>query len=849
MTKKKKDFLAYTVLFLILAVMMVAVFAFKGKSFIHTGDPFDQDYPIFLYLGRCLQGIIKGENIHLYDFSIGLGENVIAPLNLYGFGDPLNLLSIFVSQSNAENLYTFLLFTRLYLSGLGMLAFLRHHNHQGCLAVGGALSYAFSMFSIIRGFHFYSLLSAMYLFPFLLIQLELLIKGKKQYGVAAKFALLIAIQTCCSFYFLYMQTIFLVIYATFFYRWTYGKKIFWRHLVGKIAEIGAYYLVGVLTSGVILFPTLREFFHSSRTAGGLAQKSRLFFSLKELSASFSNALIPMTNDDNYGLAIPCLCLMAVIIYLLGFKQCLKGKVLICALVTAYICPFFWSMTNGFSYESDRWTYVLYFGVAYITVVVLEEYIRNGLPRKHVVGAILFALLSVGYHLVLNMDKIRSVAYFIIILACGGALIKFRLKERQLMVGIFACVFVNIFFLVAPWQLCGHDIWKSYCDKKDIESLTARIEMDDNKTEFERIDIKSASRADSLAAGYMGTTEYFSILNENTYRFWEQLLISPGICAEPHHLEGLDGRKTLEALLGVKKYQDGNQIVDNEFMLPLGVQYDQTVSYAEFAEMSPLQRQHILLEKIVLEEGMENEQTSDWEPLEVNFEIYWENIEKEDQVFTPESDARIILKINGQNINSNEGELYVYFSEFRCYKDDFAAIDVGGHELLVQNIESKYYTGLKDYLVHVTTPETDEIVISFPQGNQYELNDIAVFWYDYEGTQKAIETLEENSLQNIVIENDRILGDIEAKDGWLFLSIPYSSDWKARVDGEKVEICRANVGFMAIYLEGGRHFVELEYKPNSFLIGVICTSIGITVILCLFTNKFLRRRKKRLDTVV
>lgn len=829
MIKRKKEVLIYTGLFMVLSVMMAAVFNFRGRSFIHTADPFDQDYPIFLYLGRCLRDVIRGKGIHLYDFSVGLGENIIAPLNLYGFGDPLNLLSVFANESNAEFLYTVLLFARLYLAGISMIAFLKHYNHQGLLTAGGGILYAFSMFSITRGFHFYSLMNAMYLFPFLLIQLEVMISRKKQYAAYAKFALLIAVQACCSFYFLYMQTIFMVVYGFIYYCKINGKVINWRDLISKIGEAGVFYLLGVFTSGAILFPVLREFFHSSRAAGGFMQNSRLIFSVKELLVSFSNLLVPMISADNYGLALPFLCLMALIIYLLSSKYYWKDKLIACALIAAYICPLFWSITNGFSYESDRWTYILYFGASYVTIVVLEEYVKNGIPRRYIIIAALAALFSVSVHFVLNMDKIRCAAYFLAILGCTAVLIKCRLKEKHLLILLFGCVSINIFFLVAPWQVCGHDIWKRYCDKESVSDLNARMESVDADADFGRIEMKAVSRADSLVADYMGTTEYFSILNENIYAFWEQLLISPGICAEPHHLEGLDGRAPLEALLGVIKYQNGNLIVDNEYALPIGVQYTDAVSYTQFSEMSPLQRQHVLMEKVVLEEGVEEETGIEWEPLELDFEIEWENFNSGNGFFVPEDNACITLKVNNEKINQRKGELYVYFSDFRCLEEDFAAINVGEHELLVQNVESKYFTGLKDYLVHVNPTETGDVVISFPKGNQYELKDISVFWYDYEGMEEAVETLRENSLQNVEIKNDKVSGNIEAQNGWLFFSIPYSSDWEARVDGQKVDIFRANVGFMAIYLEEGGHFVELEYKPTWFKVGMICTVMGLLII--------------------
>mgnify|MGYP001038588953 FL=1 len=145
--KKKKDiWVSYVLLFILFSGLFLAYLSLKGRTLIHTADPFDQDYPIFLYMGKLLRKMITGQGITLYDFSVGLGENVIAPLNLYGFGDPLNVFSVFATEKSAEMIYTILLLIRLFLAGVGMLLFFGRHGHKSILCSAGALLYVFSLF-------------------------------------------------------------------------------------------------------------------------------------------------------------------------------------------------------------------------------------------------------------------------------------------------------------------------------------------------------------------------------------------------------------------------------------------------------------------------------------------------------------------------------------------------------------------------------------------------------------------------------------------------------------------------------------------------------------------------------
>jgi hypothetical protein len=61
-------------------------------------------------------------------------------------------------------------------------------------------------------------------------------------------------------------------------------------------------------------------------------------------------------------------------------------------------------------------------------------------------------------------------------------------------------------------------------------------------------------------------------------------------------------------------------------------------------------------------------------------------------------------------------------------------------------------------------------------------------------------------------------DLE-RPGFLVLSDTFDPGWRARVDGEPVEIRRANWAFRAVALPAGRHAVDLHYEPASFRVGL------------------------------
>lgn len=79
------------------------------------------------------------------------------------------------------------------------------------------------------------------------------------------------------------------------------------------------------------------------------------------------------------------------------------------------------------------------------------------------------------------------------------------------------------------------------------------------------------------------------------------------------------------------------------------------------------------------------------------------------------------------------------------------------------------------------------------------------------------------------------GYIEGKadirqNGWIFVAIPFEKGWNAYVDGDKVEILKANIGFMAIPVQKGQHKIILQYNTPYLREGIIISCLGIVSLL-------------------
>ena len=75
---------------------------------------------------------------------------------------------------------------------------------------------------------------------------------------------------------------------------------------------------------------------------------------------------------------------------------------------------------------------------------------------------------------------------------------------------------------------------------------------------------------------------------------------------------------------------------------------------------------------------------------------------------------------------------------------------------------------------------------------------------------------------------RIEADLD-RPGLIVLLDTHDPGWQARVDGRPERVRRANVAFMAVSVPGGRHTVELAYRPRSVYWGLALSVFGVCAI--------------------
>ena len=121
----------------------------------------------------------------------------------------------------------------------------------------------------------------------------------------------------------------------------------------------------------------------------------------------------------------------------------------------------------------------------------------------------------------------------------------------------------------------------------------------------------------------------------------------------------------------------------------------------------------------------------------------------------------------------------------------------------------------------------------------------------DGYEKRVKALKDDVMTDVDFHNDNnsnstneITGKISLKENKILcLTIPYSKDWKAYVDGKEVELLRANTAFSGLALTKGEHKIRLVYHTAGFKLGIIMSAVGVLAFIALIVVRIVRKKKK------
>ena len=345
------------------------------------------------------------------------------------------------------------------------------------------------------------------------------------------------------------------------------------------------------------------------------------------------------------------------------------------------------------------------------------------------------------------------------------------------------------------------------------------------------------------------------------------------------------------------------VYENKNFLPFGYTYSGYISRGEYNKLSPLEKQEALLQGVVLDkdaDGLKSVKPK-ISSEKINYKVKTSSgLTKVGKKFIATEDkTKITLILDGGKENS---ETYIHFKNIGFTgtkvtdlynddksidpKDEYTQHDWESNSPAQQGKLKKqadtyqeitkvvfklssdgvkkdfnyrtphdiYYQGRQDFLINMDYSETPKkkITVTLPYRGVYSFDSIDVYSLPMDGYESRVEKLGEDSLQNVNFHDgnnsastNEITGNISLKENKLLcLTIPYSTDWKAYVDGKEVEILRANTAFSGIMLSKGNHKIRLAYSTQGFGFGIALSIAGVIGFIALIAVRIIRKKSAR-----
>ena len=965
----------FTLLFLVTALIIYAPFILTRKSFVWAHDSYTQHLKAMIFISRWYRQTLKSlirfdfKAISTYSFSIGYGSDAMSTLAYYGVGDPFYLMSALVPARYIYLFYCLLIPVKNYCSGLAMSALCRFRwpskeHDRGCLA--GSLIYTFCGFALITCFGQPIFLSAMIIFPLVLLGIEKVRGGRKPW----LFIISIFLATVSNFYFIVSIVLLAVMYACFRY-FPIARGEFRR----RFAEIGVMFAagtVGVAMGGAILLPMAVTVLGNKRIA--LKPAINLFYEAR------SCRMLPLDflacNEVQYGALCYAGTALLCVFLLFSTKGFIKLRLQFLLYSALLFIPAFGYLTNGFSYPINRWCWAY---SALVAMLVAELW-----PLLFTLTRVQKKVMAVGFTLYFAVCFFLSyeleINFLVPVILTGFTLFHLFLAQRSEFAagdadsaedpkaerrrakriiraerGILLLTVVSICLngicendprfsdriesykeldCLAPFRTGlgaspanDRNMWLN-----DTSQISSTIGFDGES--FVRVSNTEPGfwyQNSSMLSGLSSTQSFWSVNSPYVLEYLDSLAVSD-VNNNAWQFTNLDNRAILNELASVSYlycmhpeklpagYSDtsldqntANSVYQNLSPLSLGYTYDRTISRQQFDTLTPAQRQEVLLTHAVTDSAGSLQDSRSIEEIAAGLDcrnIPFESeclhnsvVQTDDRTFVV-TEGRSQVKLTFAPVTSGECYLYMKNISYKestlldLYSDDkscdpkdqftpemFSALtpferykirvmvgnsrpatnvkigaDFMSKEAVLTSNEVNYilpgdeqfYSGRQDFLLNSYTISEgiDTIVVTFPRPGVYHFDEFSVISEPLSGYSDKIAKLGAESLENVKISQNKssyistgVTGEITVSDNKLLcLTVPFSTGWKAYVDGTPAVLENVNLMFCGLWLTPGRHTIELHYETPGLLYGLCLSAAGL--LLFLFWVIMSRRAGKR-----
>ena len=930
--------LKYSILFAITAVCSYIILIVFSKTFLTDADGnvdgMAQQYPMYTEIKRMVHNVLAGGGLDTWSWDIGLGDDTLITFNTRLL-NPLTYLVIAFPQKYLDVGFTLMILIYQYLSGLTFMLLGRKVGLNYAQTIMGGLCYAFCGWIIFAILHQGTFLIATVLFPLIILGTEKLLRGESP----LLFIITVALHVIYSVLWAYVAGITILIYFPVRYLTAY-KAAYKESGTKFVTKLGVFMgcgIVGIMTSGLVLVQNYAKINGATTKA---TVSSDMFYTLAEYLALPKGLFQATSNTGLYSvIGTSVICVILLPFFVKSAKKKSTPAIMALGLFAASLLPITGRIFNGFSYSVCRWFYALVFFIIWgcMELYKAETFSsRRNIRRMAAWIGGLFVWIVIVCHFVLDIVNLTGTLTVSAEVLLAGFLIYYISKHPDFMQDRFSGLVVTAVAVASIATYTNMTLMPGLGDyayalsragrfEAMLETSTQRVgqnvqEEDESFYRIDQVDGYTDTRIARVRANenmYFGNRSiytYLSTMDKSWHEFNRVMGNNAGYFDRTTSYSN-DNREGLDFLMGVKyflgdnellsegasdyagygfsyyKTIDGVEVLKNKYCMGLGTAYNQYISESELMEYSPLEREQVLMQAVVVSDEdadtISSVHHADKAEIrtdirELDFKI--ENLNNinidgaadggsmtvkssdEGGSFTltiPEvQNCRIVVAFDNlvkRDLEYDDylemlGKTYSKNALAKMVKDvsyedsDKFQISVSRGNVLkaaqVRKGKNQGFSDVTDFNINLGYYETisGEINININKIGIYDYDAIHVYAVPMDIYDEGAAELEENSLKISNWNSEVVSGTITAdEDSIIYLSIFNQPGWSIYIDGVKAEkLDSVNISFTGVMLEKGKHEILLKYSSPGLKIGLLLTASGIVLAIII---EFIYRKRR------
>jgi len=775
----------YLLLFLTISVVIVVLkdYLLLNKVYLFKdigSDSITTFYPRYVHLADYL----RSEGFPRWSFNFGMGENILP----FSVGDLFSDILYFLGREALPYGIVYNEVLKIVFGGVFFFLYLKTMGLSKYSCVVGGLLFSFTGYMILGGSGWFATTSTeAFWAAVLLFSFEKLLKEGKWYFLPITIAFIASFHP----FYLYLSGMFLLVYAVF--RYTDEKEFQLKGLSSFLAQLGGLAVLGVAISIVFSLAIVEQMLQSPRV-GGKESLFRLLSSqpIFNLAPSMEYVAVLMRTFSND--------LMGRGSYFKGWYNYLESPLLYCGLVCLLLAPQSFFLVEG----KRRKIFAL---MALVCVVPLIfpyfRYLFWGFTGDYFRAFSYFialVLLFLSIQSLSQIDRGQKVNVIVLLGSLAVALLvlyaPYGEKERVIDADLRSAISVFIVVHALLILLMRSRQYKLFAQVGLLLVVCIEAAYLSSITVNKRDVVTSDELRKKI--GYNDYTNdavaFLDSVDRSFFRVNKDYFSGPAI-----HASLNDGM--IQKFKGTTSYSSFNQKYYIRFLQGMNIIREGDEGGTRWAP--GLGNRPLLLSLASVKYGLTKGQQSAW--LGQGYEY--------------------LKTVGDVHILRNRFYLPLGFG----YERYIRASDFG-----------KLSPAQKDRIIQKSVVLGDEVRDDLGELQRFFPFDTASS-YSFNEYEKDLSTLRKDTLSISEHNQNLIRGSITVeRSKLLFFSIPYDRGWSAKVDGKKVDILLANIGFVGVLINKGEHKVELDFDPPYLLPGVL-VSLGSLASYVFF---FLRSRNKK-----